>query len=91
MKKMKSKIFGMIALMAFAFSLVFAGVERVNMDDFIWVYVQGGDATDNPNCEPSDDFCAALHYFDGTKDDNVGEPVLDENEEQIMLKGDRIL
>ncbi|MFC3199521.1 hypothetical protein ACFOET_18030 [Parapedobacter deserti] len=87
---MRRKIFSIIALVAFAATTGFSMVKTNLQDDTIWVYLTGpAGATQTPDCDAEfQENCAQLYEWDGT---NIGEPVKDENNENIYLQGRRIL
>lgn len=83
---MKRKIFGFIALAAFAITTGISVVSANVQENTIWVYADDGTTTDSPDCPIfGEEVCAQLHeYNPETKE--VGAPL---SGEANLVRGQR--
>lgn len=77
---MKRKIFGFIALAAFAITTCVSVVNANVQENTIWVYADDGTTTSLPDCEnPDEKVCAQRHEYDPISG-QVGAPLTGPND-----------
>lgn len=76
-----------VAVAALVLTIGFKLVQASNAQQYIWVYEDGTTTTGTPDCIDAPVACAYQHYFDSSQENNVGEPVYDENDEPVKVDG----
>jgi len=93
MKSMVKKMMSFVAVAAMALTIGGGIIAKTDEPEFIWEYqdAQGGTTTGEPECIGEGPTCALKFHYNANAPDNIGNPVLDDNGQQVKATGVREL